>query len=111
LHGVTWGRKGALRGGILNAALERLCHPSEGLPCTYLPLLYSDMSMLPPQGTDARSVFNTDNGLAVASIACYSKGFVVGQDNGVVTIFERDEKEFYRKARSFTIENNQCRVK
>jgi Asp/Glu/hydantoin racemase len=56
-------------------------------------------------------VFNTDNGLAAASIVCYSKGFVVGQDNGVVTIFERDEKEFYRKARSFAIENNPSRVR
>lgn len=42
---------------------------------------------------------------------CYSKGFVVGQENGVVTIFEKDEKEFYRKARSFGIENNAVRVK
>lgn len=65
----------------------------------------------PMQGTDARSVFSTDNGLAVASIVCYSKGFVVGQDNGVITIFEKDEKEMYRKGRSFTIQNNQCRVK
>lgn len=33
------------------------------------------------------------------------------QDNGVVTIFEKDEKEFYRRARAFTIENNPVRVK
>lgn len=63
------------------------------------------------QGTDARSVFSADNGLPIASIVCYSKGFVVGQENGVVTIFEKDEKEFYRKARSFAIENNTVRVK
>lgn len=63
------------------------------------------------EGTDARAVFSTENGLPVASIACYSKGFVAGQDNGVVTIFERDDKEVYRRARAFTIENNACRVK
>jgi hypothetical protein len=32
------------------------------------------------------------------------------QDGGVVTIFERDDKEFYRRARAFTIEGNPCRV-
>ena len=63
------------------------------------------------QGTDARSAFNTENGLTVTSIVCYSKGFVVGQDNGVVTLFEKDEKEVFRKGRSFTIENNPCRVR
>jgi hypothetical protein len=49
--------------------------------------------------------------LTVTSIVCYSKGFVVGQDNGVVTLFEKDEKEVFRKGRSFTIENNPCRVR
>lgn len=38
------------------------------------------------------------------------QGFVVGQDNGVVTIFERDDKEFYRRARAFTVEGNPARV-
>ena len=33
------------------------------------------------------------------------------QSGGVVTIFEKDEKEFYRRARSFTIENNPAKVK
>ena len=63
------------------------------------------------EGTDAKSAFTCDNGLATVSIVCYSKGFVVGQENGMVTIFEKDEKEFFRRARSFTIENNQCKVK
>ena len=63
------------------------------------------------QGTDARAAFSCDNGLAVESLICYSKGFVVGQEQGVVTIFEKDEKDYYRRARSFTIENNAVRVK
>ena len=71
----------------------------------------SDGDVVMMEGTDARSVFSTENGLPISSIVCYSKGFVAGQDNGVVTIFERDDKEVYRRARSFVIENNQCRVK
>ena len=62
------------------------------------------------QGTDMKAAFSCDNGLPAVSIAAYSKGFVVGQDGGVVTIFERDEKEFYRRARAFTIEGNACKV-
>lgn len=57
-----------------------------------------------------KAAFSCDNGLPAVSIAAYSKGFVVGQDGGVVTIFERDEKEFYRRARAFTIEGNACKV-
>ena len=71
----------------------------------------NDGEIIMMEGTDARSAFNADNGLAVTSIVCYSKGFVVGQDNGVVTLFEKDEKELFRKGRSFTIENNPCRVR
>ena len=65
----------------------------------------------PTQGTDARAAFSCDNGLGIDSITCYSKGFVVGQEQGVVTIFEKDEKDYFRRARSFTIENNSVRVK
>ncbi|GFH16945.1 uncharacterized protein HaLaN_13468, partial [Haematococcus lacustris] len=62
-------------------------------------------------GTDARAVFNCDNGLAVHSLAAYSKGFVAGQEGGVVTIFEKDDKELYRRARAFSIESNPVKVK
>ena len=71
----------------------------------------SDGEVLLMEGPDVRNSFSCDNGLSVESVVCYSKGFVVGQDNGVVTIFEKDEKDVYRKARSFTVENNQCKVK
>lgn len=62
------------------------------------------------QGTDMRAAFSCDNGQPAVSLAAYSKGFVVGQDGGLVTIFERDEKEYYRRARTFTIEGNNCKV-
>ncbi|KAL6752180.1 WD repeat domain 65-like protein [Haematococcus lacustris] len=62
-------------------------------------------------GTDARAVFNCDNGLAVHSLAAYSKGFVAGQEGGVVTIFEKDDKELYRRARAFSIESNPVKVR
>ncbi len=57
-------------------------------------------------GTDLKGAFSAENVLRVQSIVCYSKGFVIGQDQGRITIFEKDEKEYYRRARSFTIENN-----
>lgn len=63
------------------------------------------------QGPDLRSSFSCDNGLSVESITTYSKGFVAGQDNGVVSIFEKDDKELYRKARAFTIESNICKIR
>lgn len=62
-------------------------------------------------GTDVKAALSCENGLSVVSLCCYSKGFVAGQDGGVVTIFEKDEKEFYRRARAFTIENNNVKVK
>lgn len=65
-------------------------------------------------GTEFKNVFSCENagaGLVVQCIACYSKGFVAGQDGGVVTIFEKDDKEMYRGARAFTIENNPVKIK
>ncbi|GLC59167.1 hypothetical protein PLESTB_001455600 [Pleodorina starrii] len=70
----------------------------------------ADGEVLLLEGTDLKAAFSCDNGLPACSIATYSKGFVVGQDGGVVTIFERDDKEFYRRARAFTIEGNPCKV-
>eukprot|EP00798_Chlamydomonas_sp_ICE-L_P031287 gene31290-6433_t len=71
----------------------------------------SDGEIIMLEGTDARTSFSCGNGLSVESILTHSKGFVVGQDNGVVSIFEKDEKEIFRHARSFTIENNLAKVK
>ncbi|KAG1658747.1 hypothetical protein FOA52_000860 [Chlamydomonas sp. UWO 241] len=86
--------------------------PSDGSDAKERLLLgTTDGEVVMLEGTDARSMFSTDNSLPVVSITCYSKGFVVGQDDGVVTIFEKDEKEVYRRARSFTIEANQCKIK
>mmetsp|Transcript_36831 Transcript_36831/g.108610 ORF Transcript_36831/g.108610 Transcript_36831/m.108610 type:complete len:1386 (-) Transcript_36831:299-4456(-) len=86
--------------------------PSDGSDAKERLLLgTADGEVMLLEGTDARSVFSAENGLAVVSLVCYSKGFVVGQEDGVVTIFEKDEKEVYRRTRAFTIENNPCKVK
>lgn len=71
----------------------------------------ADGEILMVEGLEVRATFSCENGISVESIASSVKGFVVGQDNGVVTIFERDEKELYRKARSFTIENQPSKVR
>ncbi|MEW5319195.1 MAG: hypothetical protein WDW38_010360 [Sanguina aurantia] len=64
----------------------------------------SEGEVLMMESTELRAAFSCENGLGVESLACYSKGFVAGQGGGVVTIFERDDKEAYRRARAFTIE-------
>lgn len=52
-------------------------------------------------------------GLLTASLicTCAMQGFVVGQDGGVVTIFEKDDKEMFRRARAFTIETDPVKIK
>ncbi len=51
------------------------------------------------------------NGKSIDSIAAYSKGFVCGCDEGVLHVFERDEKEAYKRSKSFQIESNLVRIK
>lgn len=71
----------------------------------------ADGEVLMIEGLEVRATFSCENGISVESIVSSVKGFVVGQDNGVVTIFERDEKEIFRKARSFAIENQAVKVR
>eukprot|EP00967_Tisochrysis_lutea_P077403 scaffold105095_cov27-Tisochrysis_lutea.AAC.1 len=52
------------------------------------------------------------DGLSIDSIIAYSKGFVCGADGGVVYVFEKTEdKEYYKRTKSFRIEGNQCKIK
>jgi hypothetical protein len=44
-----------------------------------------------------------DEGHSVESLAAYSKGFVAGLDGGLVALFDRDEREYYRRTRTFTV--------
>lgn len=51
-------------------------------------------------------------GLSIEVILPFSKGFVVGGDNGLLSIYEKTEdKEYYKKQKSFTIEGNQCKIR
>jgi hypothetical protein len=67
--------------------------------------------LLPPQGSDIKATFSCENGLSAEALALYSKGWVVGQDGGVVTLFEKDDKETFRRARSFTIQGHAVKIK
>merc|ERR1719440_320438 len=52
------------------------------------------------------------DGNSIDSIVSYSKGFVVGADGGVIYVFEKsDDKDYYKKAKAFRIENNAVRIK
>lgn len=52
------------------------------------------------------------DGLSIDSIVAYSKGFVCGADGGVVYVFEKSEdKEYYKRVKSFRIENNAVPIK
>jgi hypothetical protein len=55
------------------------------------------------QGTEPRAFFSVDEGHSVEALAAYSKGFVAGLDGGLVALFDRDEREYYRRTRTFTV--------
>ncbi|WIA18306.1 hypothetical protein OEZ85_009771 [Tetradesmus obliquus] len=55
------------------------------------------------KGTEPRATFSVDEGHSVESLAAYSKGFVAGLDGGLVALFDRDEREYYRRTRTFTV--------
>ena len=50
------------------------------------------------------------DGKSIDSIAPYSKGFVCGCDEGVLYVFEREEKEIYKQSKSFQIDQNYVRI-
>jgi WD40 repeat protein len=48
----------------------------------------------------------------VESLCVYSKGFVVGSDEGVITLFEKtDDRDLYKRTRSFRNESNSFKVR
>ena len=52
------------------------------------------------------------DGSSIDSIVAYSKGFVCGADGGVIYVFEKsDDKDYYKKAKAFRIENNAVKIK
>ncbi|RNF03776.1 WDdomain 65 [Trypanosoma rangeli] len=47
------------------------------------------------------------DGIAITTLVAYSKGFICGGDMGLICIFERtDNKEMYRKVRTFKFNND-----
>ena len=50
-------------------------------------------------------------GKSVDSLCAFSKGFVAGCDEGVLYVFERDEKEIYKQSKTFQIDNNYVKIK
>ena len=67
--------------------------------------------MLILQGTEPRATLTVDEGHSVEALAGYSKGFVAGLDGGLVALFDRDEKEYFRRTRTFTIHDHALPVR
>jgi hypothetical protein len=55
------------------------------------------------QGTEPKAFFSVDEGHSVEALAAYSKGFVAGLDGGLVVLYDKDEREYYRRTRMFTV--------
>ena len=57
------------------------------------------------------SLASPGEGVGVHSIVPYSKGFIVGCDQGMLSLYEKTEdKEFYRLVKSFTIEGHANKI-
>ena len=49
---------------------------------------------------------------SVESLCVYAKGFIVGSDEGVITLFEKtDDRDLYKRTRSFRNESNSFKVR
>lgn len=69
------------------------------------------MTLLTLQGTEPRATLTVDEGHSVEALAGYGKGFVAGLDGGLVALFDRDEKEYFRRTRTFTIHDHALPVR
>eukprot|EP00878_Enallax_costatus_P025349 GHUV01027119.1.p1 GENE.GHUV01027119.1~~GHUV01027119.1.p1 ORF type:complete len:499 (+),score=150.84 GHUV01027119.1:978-2474(+) len=63
------------------------------------------------EGTEPRATLTVDEGHSVEALAGYSKGFVAGLDGGLVALFDRDEKEYFRRTRTFAIHDHALPVR
>lgn len=55
------------------------------------------------QGTEPKAILSVDEGHSVEALVAYSKGFVAGLDGGLVALFDRDDRDYYRRTRTFTV--------
>ncbi|GMH45741.1 hypothetical protein BSKO_13704 [Bryopsis sp. KO-2023] len=62
------------------------------------------------EGGEIKTTLSIDNSLSIESIVTHSKGFVVGHEGGVVNLFEKDEKDMFRRGKSFAIENQPYKI-
>eukprot|EP00854_Cymbomonas_tetramitiformis_P012413 gene12413-14666_t len=69
--------------------------------------------LLVVEGGEVRATLSSPaEGVGIEAILPYSKGFVVGGDGGLLSLYEKtEEKEYYKKSKTFTIENNIVKVK
>jgi WD40 repeat protein len=51
------------------------------------------------------------DGKSIDCVTPFSRGFVAGSDEGVLYVFECDDREYYRLTKSFQIDNNYVRIK
>lgn len=55
------------------------------------------------EGIELKAVMHTEGNAPVDYMLPWSKGFLVGQGNGAVAVFERDEREAYRRTKVFKL--------
>jgi hypothetical protein len=51
------------------------------------------------------------DGKSIDCLVAYSKGFICGCDEGIIYLFERDDREIYKQTKSFQIDNNYVKIK
>lgn len=51
------------------------------------------------ESLDLKSVLHTEGGSAADCIVPFSKGFLVGQSNGAVAMFERDDRDSFLRSK------------
>jgi hypothetical protein len=51
------------------------------------------------ESLDLKAVLHTEGGAAADCIIPFSKGFLVGQSNGAVAMFERDERDSFLRSK------------
>jgi hypothetical protein len=55
------------------------------------------------QGTEPKASFAGEPGQSIESLVGYSKGVIAGQTGGLVTLYDKDDREYYRRTRCFAI--------
>jgi len=64
------------------------------------------------EGGEHKATFGASDGNSIDAICSFSKGFVVGGEGGILSLYEiSEDKELYKKTRSFVIENHPVRIK